>query len=64
MIYSYSGRVYKGLDYCPVAFLNGFEWGIERKGHKDRFDNLYYFKKAKLSWFLWNLGCFLSLFKG
>lgn len=43
-------------DWCPLAIANGIEWVANRYKMPDERWNLYRFKGAPLSWFLWWIG--------
>lgn len=61
MIYTDNGTKVQGSDATPLAFANGVEWATDRRGYKDRFDNLYRFRRAPISSILWMLGALSTL---
>lgn len=46
-------------EWMPLAFANGVEWATLRKGHKDRWDNLY--RRGLLQKALWFAGALTTL---
>jgi hypothetical protein len=62
MIYTDCGTKVEGSDAMPLAFANGVEWSVYRRGQPDRFNNLYRFKRAPLSSALWLAGAVAAMF--
>lgn len=46
-------------NWMPLAVANGIEWASRRKGHNDRWDNLY--RSGFLNKALWLLGAASTL---
>lgn len=59
MIYTDTGKIVT-QDFIPLAMANGIEWSNERKGFKDRFNNLY--RHGFLNRVLWFIGAVIGLF--
>jgi len=61
MTYTNCGtKVRAGMDWCPLAMANGIEWARYRKMQADRWNNLYRFRHAPVSYLLWYCGAVLG----